>query len=826
MAIDLSKYKLDTTNLEKYKITPVDKPLSQQIWSKLPSPTIKDVKESFLYKGAEAVKERIMTGGERLAEETAPIGKLAELGTTLAGVTAETLKTAFAPIGMAVEKGIEKVSDIGAVQDIASNERVGKFLDSASNIMGTIFQNWEEFSKTNPRLAEGIADNAEILLTVMGEKPVQGMVGRVADTADDVAKRALKTAGELAQKGMTKAEDIIATFKSSFDDITKGTKNVSDVLTDTKRYFSRSNVPENLGSSVERLTTQTIKTPKGETVKYNPLQKYNEFYEQEIKFKADIKQDMAAGKVGERIGDAFDGVIKKRREVGETMSNEIKKIGNIRTPIEETFPKLETELFDNGLIYEKGKLIPTRTSKVTSQDIGLLEEYVAGLKELGANPTAAELDSFLSKIPKELDVFKSKNNITKVTNGERIVNNHLRELRSNLSPDKNPLFADYFKARSDYAELTKFLDEGSSFLGKKTQAGDYAKDASVAKSSVQSILNQGKKDWLIKLEDLTGYPALDEAVLALQAMKDAGNPMGHSLLELVTKGSIPLSPKGAFQKAIEVGLEYGKTKFVGSPSEQTKRIIQEMMEKAGGTNLQKGSFNPGAMFDDLTGKSKVAGVSDDLLAEAKKYKTKEEFIKAQQPEKVTFKSALQKKDYMGGHEAPMAEDINAPIWDLTGKYTGNELYPKDIYSSDATRLYSSGQTYDNQAISILHSLEGRPNKMITVYRAVSKDNPSEINPGDWVTLVRDYAKDHGESNLGGNYKIVKKTVAARDIFTDANSIQEFGYDPQVRVEPKDMPYSMIERSIKAQPDLSKNMNGGYIKRLTDIWNKANQLLKK
>jgi hypothetical protein len=53
-----------------------------------------------------------------------------------------------------------------------------------------------------------------------------------------------------------------------------------------------------------------------------------------------------------------------------------------------------------------------------------------------------------------------------------------------------------------------------------------------------------------------------------------------------------------------------------------------------------------------------------------------------------------------------------------------------------------------------------------------------INQGDWVTTVKKYAVDHGKSALNGKYKILQKTVFARDLFTDGNSIFEFGYDPQ------------------------------------------------
>jgi hypothetical protein len=58
-----------------------------------------------------------------------------------------------------------------------------------------------------------------------------------------------------------------------------------------------------------------------------------------------------------------------------------------------------------------------------------------------------------------------------------------------------------------------------------------------------------------------------------------------------------------------------------------------------------------------------------------------------------------------------------------------------------------------------------------------KQKPLTINKGDWVTINREYAKEHGESLLKGNYKILSKNVKAKDIYTDGDSIQEWGYDP-------------------------------------------------
>ena len=55
-----------------------------------------------------------------------------------------------------------------------------------------------------------------------------------------------------------------------------------------------------------------------------------------------------------------------------------------------------------------------------------------------------------------------------------------------------------------------------------------------------------------------------------------------------------------------------------------------------------------------------------------------------------------------------------------------------------------------------------------------------INAGDWVTLSKDYAKEHGQSALGGNYKVIKKKVPARQLYTQGDSLNEFGYDPSVK----------------------------------------------
>jgi hypothetical protein len=132
--------------------------------------------------------------------------------------------------------------------------------------------------------------------------------------------------------------------------------------------------------------------------------------------------------------------------------------------------------------------------------------------------------------------------------------------------------------------------------------------------------------------------------------------------------------------------------------------------------------------------------------------------------------------YRGQHEAP-GRDGGAPLHDLTG---GGEVYPDDIYSDKAAQYYGhfgGGSPLDRETIKIIHSFKGKPDAKVTIYRAIPSEIDAEINPGDWVTVNRNYAVDHGETALRGDYKIIEKEVTAGDVFTNGDSIHEFGYSP-------------------------------------------------
>lgn len=135
-------------------------------------------------------------------------------------------------------------------------------------------------------------------------------------------------------------------------------------------------------------------------------------------------------------------------------------------------------------------------------------------------------------------------------------------------------------------------------------------------------------------------------------------------------------------------------------------------------------------------------------------------------------------EYMASHR---------PVTIEGGASTLDNLIPsfgEDIYGKNALQYFGTGSpNLDRQALSVFQQVKGNPNATVTVYRAIPKNvEQQSLNSGDWVTISRDYARQHGESTLGGNYKLVEQQVPASSLTTNADSILEQGYYPKTPVE--------------------------------------------
>lgn len=218
--------------------------------------------------------------------------------------------------------------------------------------------------------------------------------------------------------------------------------------------------------------------------------------------------------------------------------------------------------------------------------------------------------------------------------------------------------------------------------------------------------------------------------------------------------------------------EYDGAVFEEDSGEVTYAVFNPNQIKSATDNT--GAFSKDN--DDIRFSRKKLSESDERYLElANKYKDGDLSVEPELRAMVDSKASengFGKPDYRMDHSAPNGSDeISQSIDNLKG------LYPDDLYSNKGYQYYGSGyDSMDRQAWEILKRVKGNPDAKVTIYRAYPKGTGGTITNGDWVTIVRDYAVEHGEANLDGDYQIVSKDVKAKEIFTNADSLLEQGYD--------------------------------------------------
>lgn len=126
------------------------------------------------------------------------------------------------------------------------------------------------------------------------------------------------------------------------------------------------------------------------------------------------------------------------------------------------------------------------------------------------------------------------------------------------------------------------------------------------------------------------------------------------------------------------------------------------------------------------------------------------------------------EDYRGGHQPPKDAP---PIHDLLAV----EQFPKDVY--ETLQHYTFGET-GPETERLIRQVRGKPEAMVTVYRAVPPWSRSTrramepvINTGDWVAVTEGYAREHGDEQ-GWEEWVEPKNQA--DIQDDEGWVQHEG----------------------------------------------------
>jgi hypothetical protein len=133
-----------------------------------------------------------------------------------------------------------------------------------------------------------------------------------------------------------------------------------------------------------------------------------------------------------------------------------------------------------------------------------------------------------------------------------------------------------------------------------------------------------------------------------------------------------------------------------------------------------------------------------------------------------------KPEYAMNHRPVTEEGGAARLHDLT------PAFGEDIYGKNAMQYFGTGDNnLDRKTLSVFNAIRNKPDAVISAYRAIPKNvEQHKLNKGDWVTINKEYAKQHGEGALEGNYKIIEHKVPASHLTTNADSFHEQGYYPK------------------------------------------------
>jgi hypothetical protein len=130
------------------------------------------------------------------------------------------------------------------------------------------------------------------------------------------------------------------------------------------------------------------------------------------------------------------------------------------------------------------------------------------------------------------------------------------------------------------------------------------------------------------------------------------------------------------------------------------------------------------------------------------------------------------EDYRGEHGSPDPES-GAPMHSVESMMPDYYEHPDWYFVND--------DGLDRAAAAAIHRVRGKPYAHVEVFRAVPK-GVRKINPGDWVTTVRAYAKEHLDSALNGQGRILKVVARAGSLFTAGDSHFEWGWWPDKKRE--------------------------------------------
>lgn len=486
-----------------------------------------------------------------------------------------------------IGQGAGAVSDVigevvkGGIKAVLPQKAETALKTGVENVVGAVtkiepvqnlLQKYEELKQTNPALARDI-DSAI------------GFASLASDIAGGGAAKQGATAG--ARTAKTVGGDIIETVAKKVDDITPNVNIPSrGEVVDTLLPLD---APDNIKTSLNPFLTNTKSKISVPTSKGYVLKTIDKITPEEKALVQKQTSDLYT-----QMKDAAETFKVDRRDnfspleiVGKNTDKELSKVNNIRKTTGAVMGEIEKSLKNEVVNIQGNKLSNfideylgrSNTFGRKVKDVSFTDDFVKDFDTLSKNPNVEQALQFTRRWQNELDDMKDgfgafKENKRTYTLIEGALNDLKNSTRNKIA-QTNP---EYKKALEQYRLTSMIRDEGNRLLGKEGLMGERLKGGAAAKRAVQSASDQGARQFYNTLKKVTGYDGLKEADIALQAMKDAGDYQGLSLLEVnkdlydATVGNLVKKiPFG--EAAVGIGEAVGKR--VLPQSRRTSRLIQK-----------------------------------------------------------------------------------------------------------------------------------------------------------------------------------------------------------------------------------------------------------
>lgn len=503
-----------------------------------------------------------------------------------------------------LKSGFDKISN----NSVAKNIGVG---------IKEIGDQYNALKQTNPELAGNIKAGLQIadgLLMVTGEKPAVKGLKEVEKIAESGAKG--------LEKGVSAVKNEINTVKGAIKDKLKTNKVVDSSLSPLDKALkdkATGITAENSDFATKHLSGSSLLSEydKSSLLEINPKigEKYLKVLKDSEKSRRNIGLfDQAVNDTSKAIGEykkatsevgSEIGRIKEKLSKTKLNDNSIEDIRNIKQDLIEKLKKNHVVLDKSGKQFE---LLKGGDSPLTLSDVKAInEDILQGLNNIDRKKSMDSLLLRMKRLDNKINFNKTGELSGDLQKLSKDIRSKLKKVRdSHLTKKEASQFSEYSNAQKFIKEFTKSPNKVKTLLNRFSSK--YGGDSLKFAKEIKRVTGVDVSDYatLAKiLTDVTQGTSRNRSILR-QYMGDAAYDV------------VRLSPKGITKSTAKA---IGKKVFNVDKLKEIEKALKYELPK-----LKK----KGLGLDNVVVDNKLKRLSSDLIQQARKYKTADEFFNAQE----------------------------------------------------------------------------------------------------------------------------------------------------------------------------------------------------